>query len=721
MWLPMLIKRLNQRDLQKMGLQLTPEEIYSVNHSSLKDAIVTIGGGFCTGEMVSTSGLMLTNHHCGFDAIRENSTVENDLLTNGFWAKSYAEEKPNEGLYVSFLIRMENVTDRVLDSLKGIDSEMDRKAKIAEVGKAIAKNAEKGTHYNAGVKSFYAGNEFYLFVYEDYTDVRLVGAPPSSIGKYGGNTDNWMWPRQTGDFSLFRVYTDPDGNPAPYSKNNIPLKPKHFLPISLAGVKEGDFSMTLGYPGTTDRYLTSFGVEQAIEKKNPTVVAIGAAKLDVLRKDMKSDDKVRLQYASKYASTANYWKYYIGETEQLKQYDVIETKQELEAQFQHWADAKPERKATYGAALNMISKSYQLTNTNVISGRYAIEAGLLGADEILFTYRMNRQLETYMKMEEGKEKEELKEKLKIQAAEFFEEKNMPTDQKLFAVTNEMYSENVPIDQQPGYLRKLGDKYDGKWDKYAAKVYRKSSFTDLNRLTTLIEKPEEKALEKDPMRIIADELYDVYRSQSSENAEATELRSKGNRLFQDGLRKMMPDKDFYPDANSTMRASFGNIASYKQRDGVTYDYFTTLEGVMAKKDSTNDEFIVPAKLEELYKDKDYGQYADIDGMMHVDFMSTNDITGGSSGSPVINGNGELIGIAFDGNWEAMSGDINFEKSVQRTISVDIRYVLFIMDKLGDAKNLVNEMTLVKTKPSKIRMMVVPADQKLTEQVEEPASK
>lgn len=712
MWLPMLIERLQQRDLQKMGLQLTPEEIYSVNHSSLKDAIVSMGG-FCTGEMVSPNGLMLTNHHCGYDAIREHSTVENDILTNGFWAKSYEEEKPNPGLYVSFLVRMEDVTDRVLSAVEGIDSEMDRKAKIAELSKTISAEAEEGTHYSARVKSFYAGNEFYLFVYEEFPDVRLVGAPPSAVGKFGGDTDNWMWPRQTGDFSVFRVYSGPDGKPAPYSEDNIPLEPKHFLPVSLAGVKEGDFTMTFGYPGSTDRYLTSYGVEQAINKKNPTIVEIRAAKLDVLSKAMDASDEVRLQYASKYAQIANYWKYYIGQTEQLKELNVKETKEELEARFRKWANSNPERKAKYGEALDMLEQSYALKDDNVISGQYVIEAGLLGADEVLFTYRMSKQLEAYMDMEEGPEKADMKDQLKIRAAEFFESKNLATDQKLFAVTNKMYANNVPLDQQPDYLRELGDKYEGKWDKYAAKVYKKSMFTHLDDLTDFIEDPDKKDLEKDPMYVVANDLFEVYRGRAKRNEEANELYAKGKRLFEAGLRKMMPEKDFYPDANSTMRVSFGNIASYEPRDGVIYNYYTTLEGMMDKEDPTDDEFIVPDKLAELYENRDYGQYAAKDGTMRVNFISTNDITGGNSGSPVINGKGELIGIAFDGNWEAMSGDINFEKSVQRTISVDIRYVLFIIDKYGNAQNLIDEMTLVKEPVSRNEVKAIPAEKEPAE--------
>lgn len=693
MWLPMLIKRLNQRNLQEMGLQLTPEEIYSVNQSSLKDAIVSMGG-FCTGEIISKNGLMLTNHHCGYDAIRENSTVENDILTNGFWAANYSEELPNEGLFVSFLVRMEDVTDQILPQLEGIESEAARNQKIGELSRAIAAKAEEGTHYKADVKSFYVGNEFYLFVYERFTDVRLVGTPPESVGKFGGDTDNWMWPRHTGDFSLFRVYTGPDGKPADYSEDNVPLKPKHHLPVSLKGVEDGDFAMTFGFPGSTDRYLSSFGIKQALDKKNPTIVEIRDAKLAALREDMKNSDAVRLMYASKYAQIANYWKYFIGQTEQLKELNVAATKEALEADFQKWADADPARKAKYGEALSMLERGFEMKDNTVVGGTYVLEGGLVGADIILFTYRMSQQMEAYMALEAGAEKDEMKDALKIATAEFFEGVNIPTDKKLFAVTHELYSKNVPADQQPAYMRELGGKQNGKWDKYADKAYGKSIFADKIKLTAFIENPNEKVFEKDPLRIVASDLFDVYRGQSQANAEANELLAKGNRLFQEGLREMMPEKDFYPDANSTLRASFGNVKSYEPKDGVMYKYYTTLDGKLKKENPEDDEFIVPEGISKLHADKDYGQYADEDGHLRINFISTNDITGGNSGSPVINGKGELIGLAFDGNWEAMSGDINFEKSIQRTISVDIRYVLWVIDKYAGAKHLIDEMTLVK---------------------------
>lgn len=694
MWLPLLIERLNQRDLQKMGLQLTPEEIYSVNNSSLKDAIVSMGG-FCTGEIISPNGLMMTNHHCGYDAIRENSTVENDYLTDGFWARSYDEELVNEGLYVRFLVRMEDVTEEILSAVDGAESEDERNKIIGELSQKLEAEAKGDTHYDTDVKSFYGGNEFYLFVYETFTDVRLVGAPPSSVGKYGGDTDNWMWPRHTGDFSLFRVYSGPDGMPADYSQDNVPLKPKHFLPISLDGVKEGDFTMTAGYPGSTDRYLTSFGIEQALELKNPTIVEIRDAKLAALREDMKKDDAIRLMYASKYAQIANYWKYFIGQSEQLKKNKVKDAKEELESKFQAWADADPSRKAKYGEALEMIRSAYEATDETVVGGTYVVEAGLLGADINLFAFRMGRQIEPFLEMDEGEEKETMRASLKQSAEEFYAEVNIPTDKKLFAVTHELYAKNVAKEQQPNYMQEIGDKYAGSWMKYADKVYDKSIFGDKDRMMAFLDNPSSKVYDKDPLKTISADLFEVYRGRSSKNKEANDMMAKGERLFIAGLREMNPDRDYYPDANSTMRFSFGNVGSYEPKDGVTYEFITTLEGVMQKMDPDDDEFQVPAKLVELYEKKDYGQYADENGNLIVNFISNNDITGGNSGSPVINGKGELVGVAFDGNWEAMSGDIFFEENIQRTISVDVRYVLFIIDKFAGARNLIDEMKLVRS--------------------------
>ncbi len=715
MWLPMLLGR-SYEDMKANGLQLTPEEIYSINQASLKDAIVSFGG-FCTGEIISSNGLILTNHHCGFGAIQSHSTTDHNYLDDGFWAASYEEEKPNEGLFVRFLVRMEDVTDRVNAALTVDMSEADRDAKISEISSEIAEEITKDSDYEANVKSFYHGNEFYLFVYEVFNDVRLVGAPPSSIGKFGGDTDNWMWPRHTGDFSLFRVYTAPDGSPAEYAEDNVPMKPKHHLPVSMDGVQEGDFTMVFGYPGSTDRYLSSYGVEQAINLYNPSVVEVRDRKLEIMKKYMSVDDTTRIQYASKYARVSNYWKYYIGQTEQLKNNHVKAKKKAIEDNFTKWAESNGERKAQYALALPMLKEAYDATDPFIKGNVYVLEAGLTGSDLALVGFRTGRFMNAYFTAEEelaaklkeadtDEEKTELKEKYEArmasiisriseQADDHFKNYNAELDRELFAELFKMYNANIPEDQQPAFFATVNKKYKGDWDKFADKVYESSIVANEERAREFLEDPSKKTLDKDWAVIIGSELYDMYRNAAQMNADADAKMQKGYRLFTAGLREMNPDKMYYPDANSTMRLTYGTVGSYDARDAVYYDYYTTAEGILQKKDNSNPEFVVPEKLEQLIEDKEYGEYANSDGELPVCFIHNTDITGGNSGSPVINGKGELIGCAFDGNWEAMSGDIFFEDRLQRTISVDARYILFVIDKYADAQNIIDELTLVKS--------------------------
>ena len=715
MWLPMLLNR-NYEDMKKHGLQLTAEELYSVNNSSLKDAIVSLGG-FCTGEIISKNGLLLTNHHCGFDAIQTHSTVENDYLTDGFWAKSYDEEIPNEGLFVRFLVRMEDVSERVNAELNEEMTQQEREAKVRELSEAITAEAKEGTHYDADVKSFFHGNEFYLFVYETFHDVRLVGAPPSSVGKYGGDTDNWMWPRHTGDFSMFRVYAGPDGKPAKYSEDNVPLEPKHFLPISLDGVEDGDFTMIFGYPGSTDRFLSSYGVEQAIDKYNPSVVTVRDEKLKIMKKYMDADPATRIQYASKYARTSNYWKYFIGQTEQLKNNNVYAKKLVIEDDFDKWVNANAERKETYGQTLTLLKDAYAASDEYVEGSVYIREAGLTGSDLPLFAIRFNRlmgavdatkeEMETKMEEAESDEaKKEVKEKYEGKVSmlmaktnelveEHFKDYNMALDKELFASLFEMYSEDVKKEQQPEFFETVNKKYKGDWDKFANKVYDKSILVSKERVLEFLEDPDMKDLDKDWATQIGNELYAMYRGQSAAHADVDAKMEKGYRLFTAGLRDMNADKNYYPDANSTMRVTYGNVGSYNPKDGVFYNYYTTADGILEKEDNSDPEFVVPEKLHNLIMEEDFGRYANEDGELPVCFISNNDITGGNSGSPVINGKGELIGCAFDGNWEAMSGDIFFEDQLQRTISVDARYILFIVDKYAGATNLIKEMKIVES--------------------------
>lgn len=699
MWLPLFIERLNYVDMQNQGLKLTAEEIYSINNASLKDAIIQFGNG-CTGEIISSQGLVLTNHHCGYGAIQSHSTVEHDYLADGFWAKSFKEELPNEGLTARFLVRIEDVTKRILDGLNDKMTEAERVEKIAQLSKTITDEAEKGTGYQARVASFFRGNEFYLFVYEVFRDVRLVGAPPSSIGKFGADTDNWMWPRHTGDFAMFRVYAGPDGKPADYSVNNVPLKPRRHLAVSTSGVQKGDYAMIMGYPGSTDRYLTSWGVNQAINMGNPTIVNIRAKKLAIMREDMDANREISIKYASKYAGIANYWKYYIGQTRGLKRLKVYEEKQKIEADFAKWVNETPERKAKYGNVLSDFENSYNTSNEYILQRWYYIEAAR-GAEIMTLAQSFNA-LATELKTEKPSPEKltRIKENLLKNSERHFKNYNLSTDIKLMTAMLQMYYDGVPVNQQPKEFRELVAKNKNDFSKIVASIYNTSMFTDKAKVDAFINNPDIKKLEKDP----AYRLITTFTNQFTENQkaikDATAKLERASRLFIAGLREMQPDRKFYPDANSTMRLTYGKVLDYYPADAVHYNYVTTMKGIMEKEDPSNWEFVVPQKLKDLYAAKDFGPWGE-NGEMPVCFLSTNDITGGNSGSPVLNANGELIGLAFDGNWEAMSGDIAFEPELQRTINVDIRYVLFIVDKYAGARNIIDELTLVNNSTAKAR--------------------
>ncbi|MFH0895264.1 MAG: S46 family peptidase [Bacteroidota bacterium] len=695
MWLPMLVERLNYVDMQKEGLHLTADEIYSINHSSLKDAIVSMGF-FCSAEMVSKEGLMFTNHHCGYDAIQSQSTTAHDYLTNGFWAMNRNEELPIPGLTVSFLVRMEDVTERIMKELKDDMSESSRSSKIRDLSKKIQAEAEKGTGYEAEVKSFFDGNEFYLFVYETYRDVRLAGAPPSSIGKYGGDTDNWMWPRHTGDFSIFRIYADDNNKPADYSASNSPYKPKHFLPISLNGVKKDDFSMVMGYPGTTTRYMTSFGVSLEQDIKGPATVKIRDMKLNILREDMKKDPAIKLKYASKYSESANYWKFYIGQTEQLKRWKVLDKKRIIEDKFLNWVNADMKRQEKYGTALKDVAAGYEELKKYELAMDFLNEAVFQGPECLYFSFGMY-QLYNVLKNTPGNKDAidgEIKD-FQPKAEEYFKNYNMPTDKKVFAALMKMYYDDVAKDMHPEIFATVEKKYKGSFEKFSNAAFKKSIFVDSLRMKSFLAKPSVKALDKDLVFQTMIGMVQVYIRISNNMGGLENKINRGDRLFVQGLREMQPDRKFYPDANSTMRVSYGKVADYTA-DSKTFDYVTTLDGLIAKENPSSDEFIVPAKLKELWLKKDYGRYAE-KGTVNTCFITDNDITGGNSGSPVINGDGQLIGIAFDGNWEAMSGNIDYDISFQRTICVDIRYVLFVIDKMAGAKNLIDELTIIQAPP------------------------
>ncbi|MBK5284636.1 MAG: S46 family peptidase [Bacteroidia bacterium] len=694
MWLPLLLKRLNEADMQKKGCKLTADEIYSVNHSSLKDAIVSLGG-FCTAEAVSADGLLLTNHHCGFGAIQDHSSVDHDYITNGFWAYSRDQELSNEGLTAAFLIRIEDVTDSILKSVNDTMTETQRTAAITKASNEITTAAKKDNHYEATVKSFFNGNAYYLFVTEVFKDVRLVGAPPSAIGKFGGDTDNWMWPRHTGDFSILRVYCASDGKPAEYSKDNVPYHPKQYLPVSIAGYNKNDFAMVMGYPGRTDRFLTSWGVQLALSITSPTTVSIRDKKLSILKEDMSADAAVRIKYAAKYARSSNYWKYYIGQIKGLTRQKVYDKKKQGEADFTTWVNADDARKKLYGSSLGEIEQSYKDVRPYTLHRTYINEAMFQGPEILFLAFRF-KALDELLKNKETKPEEISKttKELKETVKEFFKDYNLPTDKKLFSALLKMFYDNVPKEQHPDVFQMVEKKFKGDFTKYAESVYEKTFFCSQEKLNKFLDEPKAKTLDKDPGYAAMSSIYNNYIEKYFPKVRAAEQkRTKAMRLYVDGLMKMQSDKKFYPDANSTMRLTYGQVLDYVPADAAYYNYFTTLKGVMEKEDSTDEEFIVPHHLKELYEKKDFGQYGQ-NGTLNVCFITNNDITGGNSGSPVMNAKGELIGLAFDGNWEAMSGDIAYDAELKRTINVDVRYVLFVIDKYAGAKNLISEMKIVK---------------------------
>lgn len=699
MWLPMFLKRLNYSDMQKKGLKLTADELYNINNSSLKDAVVSLGG-FCTAEVISPEGLLLTNHHCAFEAIQSHSSVQNDYLGNGFWAMQKSEELPNPNLTVSFLVRMEDVTKEVLPNLASAKNEQERNAAFAKFSRDYTKkleNAEEGI--TAQIKPFFDGNEFYLFVYQTFRDVRLVGAPPSSVGKFGGDTDNWMWPRHTGDFSLMRVYASPDNKPADYSPSNVPYKPKHYFPISISGVKEGDFAMIMGYPGRTNRYQTSWGVDLDLEISNPTRIEIRDRKLKTMKTFMDADKAVQIKYASKYAQIANYWKYFIGQSQGLKRLKVSDKKRAEEAAFANWVNANADRKAKYGTVLADLENGHK--EAKKYRAALMTIQEILGQGSALFDLSLaSLGLEAALDNKEAKADDIAKasEQVKAASAEVYKDYDRATEQKLLGVLVKSYLEFTPADQTSPYVTSLGKKYKGDWDKYSAEVFAKSVFADPAKLDAFLKKPSASVLKKDPAFELIKNIYTHFLTNISPKTRAINASMEtATRLFIEGTMARQPERKFYPNANSTMRLTYGQVLPYSPKDGVFYKHVTTLDGVIEKEDPTNEEFVVPPYLKELYNKKDFGRYADENGKLVVGFISNTDITGGNSGSPVLNAKGELIGTAFDGNWEAMSGDIAFEPEFQRTISCDIRYVLWTIEKYAKADNLIKEMTIVKDEP------------------------
>lgn len=693
MWLLPFLKQQNSESLKKLGLKLEVDDIYSPDEVSLKDAIVVFGKG-CTGEVISDEGLILTNHHCGYSWIQQHSSVDHDYLTDGFWAYSKSEELPTPGLEVRFIDRIVDVTDSIKvaveeagDPMKAYDLMFLNKMSKRLAGEEFIK---ENPFVEVVIKPFYGGNKFFMFYQTVYKDVRMVGTPPSSIGKFGYDTDNWMWPRHTGDFSLFRVYTDKDGKAAEYSADNIPMKPKHHLPISLKGVEQGDYSMTIGFPGTTNRYDISEEIIHYRDIVNAARIEMRGVRLEVLEKLMQADDKVRIQYASKYASSSNYWKNAIGMNRGVKRLSVIDSKLKAEKEYRDWAYAN--NMPQYAEALdNMITA---LRNLYPIKyQRQMMTEGLSTAVE----FSKVPSADALIKAIESKDKEAIDKEIKAykEAYAKFNNKDYDpeVDRQVAKAMIKKYISMFSAEERPDVFAFIDKKYKGDTDKFIDDCFDKSVFADSAKFNKFMEKPSAKVLKNDLMLKYANSVREKIRNLAFATKAYNKDLTLAKQVYIEGLLKMREGTPVYPDANFTIRLSAGQVQPYKPADAVSYNFFTTMEGIFEKEDSTNYEFEVPAKLKEIWLNKDYGRYAEEDGRMIVNIISSNDITGGNSGSPLINGNGELIGLAFDGNWEAMSGDIIFEPNMQRTISVDIRYVMLIIEKFAGAMNIIDEIDFV----------------------------
>ncbi len=706
MWVPMFLAKYNEADMQSKGLKLSAEDIYSVNHASLKDAVVQFGGG-CTGELISAEGLLLTNHHCGRSRIQAHSTLDKNYIENGYWSMNRGEELSNPGLTATFLVRMEDVTSEVLKAVLPTMTEVERYTAIEKASKALEKKMTEGTHYEAKVKEFFGGNEYYIFITETFKDVRLVGAPPSSIGEFGGDTDNWMWPRHTGDFSLFRIYADSLNNPAEYSPNNKPYKPKKYFEISMKELKEGDFTMVFGFPGRTQEYLTSYAVKQLVEEEDPLKISIREKRLAVMEKAMDADPQTKLNLTSKYAGISNYYKKFMGESRGLKKVNAVEKKKEQEKRFTEWVNADESRKAKYANLLPEMEKTY-----NEFS---PYNKGVVLYNEAFTALEFVKQINSFFILSEmldkGIKKEELEkelEKISVSSNSFFKHYNSTLD-------HEIAGQLIPV-FDPGFfsiILKLGpeDKYEWDFPSLTDKIFSKSILMNMKKTDAFIgslksstrkTKSGEKVnaakwlkrIKKDiAFRFVGNTVED-FRSLILVQYNAIDIKLDSlNRIYTQALREFKNDKLFYPDANSTLRLTYGKVEGYAPNDSITYTPFTTIDGIMEKENPNDKEFIVPSKLKELYQKKDYGEYA-VNGTIPVCFIASNHTTGGNSGSPVLNAQGQLIGTNFDRNWEGTAADVMYDPTQARNISVDIHYTLFIIDKFAGAKYLLDEMTIIK---------------------------
>lgn len=695
MWIPVLIEKFNIEIMQEKGFKLSAEDIYSVNQASMKDAVMIFGGG-CTAELISDQGLLITNHHCGYRSIQSHSTVDHDYLTNGFWAMSQEEELTNPGLTVTFLKWMKDVTGEVLKGIEDGMSEEEMSDIKQENIDRIKEDAIEGTHFTAQVKPFYYGNQYFLFVNETYKDVRLVGAPPSAIGKFGGDTDNWMWPRHTGDFSLFRIYVGKDNEPAGYSPDNVPFKPEKFFPISLKGTEPGDFTMVFGYPGSTYEYVPSFHLQMLTGDIYPELINIRTKKLEIIQNAMEKSPEVRIQYSAKAAGVSNSWKRWKGEIRGLDKLDAIAKKQAYEEQFQEWTHEDSERNQLYGNLLSRYNKVYNEIAPIRLARSYFREVFFYnGVENISLASGFSKLVSLVGNNASPEEIGEVLESLRKRVSGFFKNYDPATGDALSVAMLSMFEENVPGKYHPEEFKRIMEKFDGNYQAWIEKVRKKSLFVNEEILLEFLnsfKSSEVKKIEKDPVFRLAQSAGETYNGILSEYGELNQELESLHRVYMKAQMEFEPDKLFYPDANFSLRVSYGVAKGYEPRDAVFYEYYTTLEGIMEKDDPAIYDYDVPEKLRELYRKKDYGRYA-LDGKIPVCFLATNHTTGGNSGSPVINAEGHLIGINFDRAWEGVMSDLMFNPEKCRNISLDIRYALFIIDKFAGAGYLLDEMTLV----------------------------
>ena len=691
MWLLPLLEKMNSGRMTELGFEITPQEIYDLNNTTLKDAIVIFGNG-CTGEIVSDQGLVFTNHHCGYASIQQLSSVEHNYLKDGFWAMNTNEELYAEGLTVSFLESFTDVTDQVEKALKKSKTQEDKAQALDKLQDKLCKKAGCDDKFIVGqLTSFYGGNTYYFIVYKIFRDIRLVGTPPSSIGKFGADTDNWMWPRHTGDFSIFRVYADKDNNPAEYSEDNVPYSPERHLKISLAGYEEGSPAMIMGYPGTTNRFMTASELGETSER-NDVAIKVRTVRQDVLMADMQADPKIMIQYASKYAGSSNGWKKWIGMNETFAKLGVQERRAEEEKAFTEWVNAGgQERIDRYGSALKDIDEAVAGRKADNLLLTYIRES--VGSIELVNAAAYGNMVKKAFEIKDQEEKDTRLASIKAGLENFYKDYSMPTDKKVAVAMISLLKENIPAEELPSFYKEIDSCFGGDVNAFVENLYAESVYTSLDKVMAAVDAGDVTVLTEDPANKVLVSYIESYKPhQQALNKYAAQF-AQGKKDYIAGTLEMREGEAIYPDANFTMRLTFGQVLPYYPRDAVFYNYYTTLDGVMEKEDPSNWEFEVPEKLKELWRNQDFGRYALDNGKMPLAFISNLDITGGNSGSPIMNGRGELIGLAFDGNWESMSGDIIFEPELQRCISVDIRYVLFIIEKYGEAHNLIDELDIV----------------------------